>query len=109
VQLSVEIQGDTGFICVQGDVDRLHGPRLLAVANELLSEGANNLVIDCREITFMDSNGLAALAAAHNRAEVQFGTVTLRNPSAFLLRLLELAGMDGLLLIDGAPSQPNSE
>ena len=101
MQLSTEVVDGVGFIRVQGEVDHVHAPKLQEVADHMLGDGARSLVIDCAEVTFMDSAGLSALAKAHGRADVQFGTITIRNPSVLVRRLLEITGLDGLLLIDG--------
>ena len=59
-------------------------------------------MIDCQEVTFMDSAGLSALVEAQRGATLEFGTVTLRNPSELIVRLLEITGLaDGLLTENG--------
>jgi anti-sigma B factor antagonist len=106
VLLSNEIVGDIGIIRVQGELDRLDAPDLSDLATKMLDEGARSLVIDCEEVTFIDSTGLSVLIKAQKHAELQFGALTLRNPSAFMIRLLEITGLNDTLLIDGIP-QPD--
>jgi anti-sigma B factor antagonist len=102
VPISAEVVGDVGVIRVQGDFDTLEAPRFVEVATGVLSDGARSLVIDCEAITFIGSTGLSALIDAHKRAELQFGTVTLRNPTAFMVRILEITGLDDVLLVEAA-------
>ena len=63
-------------------------------------------MIDCTEVTFVDSTGVSALVDAHQRTSLRFGTVTIRNAGAFLRRVLEMAELDRVLLFDGGGPQP---
>ena len=96
----MEVDGDVGVIHVQGDVDSMHSASLQEAAENLLGDGARSLVFDCGEIAFIDSTGLSVLLESRKRAELQFGTVTVRNPNAFLVRLLEITGLQTVLVID---------
>ena len=103
MQLSTEVVGDVGVIRVRGDVDSIEAPNLGAVVMELLGDRARSLVIDCRDIDFIDSAGLQVMVQAHNEAHAHGGTVTVRRPSAFTHRLLQTVGLDTVLIIDGLP------
>ena len=108
MQLSTEVVGDVGVIRVRGDVDSIEAPNLDDAAMALLADGARSLVIDCRDIDFIDSAGLQVMVRAHQEAHAHGGTVTVRRPSAFTLRLLQTVGLDTVLIIDGLPEQPDS-
>ena len=70
---------------------------------DLLGDRARSLVLDCRDVDFIDSGGLQVMVQAHNEAHAQGGTVTVRRPSAFTLRLLQIVGLDTVLIVDGLP------
>jgi anti-sigma B factor antagonist len=55
-------------LSVVGDVDLASAPRLVTHASDALRHGANGLVLDLREVEFMDSAGLAALLNVLRRA-----------------------------------------
>ena len=86
-------------------------PRILeqdpATTRSWMFTVARNLVIDCCEIDFIDSAGLQVMVRAHKEAQAQGGTVTVRRPSAFTLRLLQTVGLDTVLIVDGLP-EPDS-
>jgi anti-sigma B factor antagonist len=103
VQLSTELVGDVGVIHVQGEVDIVQAPKLTEVASEMLGNGARSVVVDGRDIEFIDLSGVRALVTIQRRAEDQGGTVTLRQPSALTYRLLQATLLDTVLLIDGVP------
>ncbi|MGB3495236.1 MAG: STAS domain-containing protein [Elainellaceae cyanobacterium] len=50
---------------------------LTAWVSEALEEGAENLLIDFRDVLFMDSRGLGALIIANNRAKKASATLGL--------------------------------
>ena len=107
MQLSTEVVGDVGVIRVRGEVDSIEAPNLDDAAMDLLGDGARSLVIDCRDIDFIDSAGLQVMVRAYKEATTHGGTVTVRRPSAFTLRLLQTVGLDTVLIIDGLP-EPDS-
>ena len=58
------------------------------------------LVIDLRNVGFMDSSGLRALLVERRRREGAGGTILLSNPSPLVVRLLEVTGTDRVLRVD---------
>jgi anti-sigma B factor antagonist len=100
VQVSTEVRDGVGFIAVVGEVDGSTSAELRDAFLAVLGDGARDLVIDCAELTFIDSSGLGALITANRAASLQFGSVTIRNPSAMVLRLLEITGLDSRLVIE---------
>ena len=76
------------------------GTAVLSAAERLLGDGARSLVIECGDIEFIDSAGLQALVQSYKATQARGGTVTVRDPSEFTLKLLRLSGLDEVLLID---------
>jgi anti-sigma B factor antagonist len=75
---------------------RLHGELDVATApsiNEAIElarvDGPSSLVIDLKDLSFMDSSGIALLVQLANRAE----SVQVRNPSPNVRRVFELTGL----------------
>jgi anti-anti-sigma factor len=57
--------------------------------------GDQAITIDLRDVTFIDSTGLRSLLLAHRR-----GVVVLREPSDVVRRILEVAGVADLLVVE---------
>ncbi|HVE99420.1 MAG TPA: STAS domain-containing protein [Mycobacteriales bacterium] len=82
----------TTVLTIRGDLDIATAPGLVATFDELSGSGAPAIVVDMRQVTFMDSSGLSALLVAGRR--VPPGTrLVLRRPSEQVLRVLTLTGM----------------
>jgi anti-sigma B factor antagonist len=100
VQVTTDVHDGVATMTVAGEVDGANADELEAVFSEALGDGARSLVIDCAELAFIDSMGLAAIIAANTEAGLQFGTVTIRNASPMVLRLLKITGIDRILEIE---------
>ena len=94
---------------------------LLALAGELdfathadlearivaLVEAGHSVVVDCAEITFLDSMGLRALVAGLLAAEDAGLDFELAAPSAPVLRVLELSGtLERFTVREAVPEPP---
>jgi anti-sigma B factor antagonist len=100
-------------LAVAGDVDLESADQLRAAGEQALaSSTAGRLRIDLSAVSFIDSTGLGALIHIRNLAPDQ---VVLVAPAERVLRLLEIAGLDGVFDIERAgdvpraPSSPHDE
>ena len=100
MQVSTEVREGVGVVRVGGDVYSSDALELHDVFLALLSDDATGLVIDFTELTFIGSTGLNALVSANRAADLRFGSVTIRNPSPLVVRLLEITGLDRSLIIE---------
>jgi anti-anti-sigma factor len=82
---------------VAGDLDLETAPRLLAVAEPILSAGAGGLVVDLAKVAFIDSSGLSALIRINQRlgeAERPFQIVP---PPPIVGKVFEITGLNRVL------------
>jgi anti-sigma B factor antagonist len=93
--------GDDGraVITAAGDID-LTTAAILREALERALENPVSLVVDVRDVGFIDSSGLNAFVWGHRQAQNAGGSLQLRHPSAMLRRLLEITALDSILTID---------
>lgn len=91
-------------VVIRGELDLATAPELERVIGERLDAG-DDVVVDLRELGFMDSSGLRVLVAAHTRigsGDQQF--LIVRPPEGSpIARILSIAGLERELnLIDDA-------
>ena len=67
-ELETETQGSKTLVKVEGDLDLQVVERLTEALGRVESDGPEQLVIDLSGLSFMDSSGMAAIAAAAIRA-----------------------------------------
>ncbi len=78
---------------LSGDLDAGSAGRLSAEFDRLVSAGAKVLVVDCSEVSFIDSSGLRVLVAASKALEAADGQVFIEGMSATVHRILEITGL----------------
>jgi anti-sigma B factor antagonist len=89
-----DVDGDGRVVVVpRGELDLATAPDLEAVLRARLDDG-RRVVVDLRELAFMDSTGLRVLVAAHARAgDGRFAIV--RPPAGSpVAKLLAIAGVE---------------
>lgn len=84
------------LICVEGQVDLYSAPELKMSVSEAINDGADQLVFDMRETTFMDSTGLGVLVGAMKRLRPLDGSIAIVCPDSNLRRLFEISGLEHL-------------
>ena len=95
--ISTSDRDGRAVVVPRGELDLATAPELDAVVNERLDAG-QDVVIDLRELAFMDSTGLRVLVAAHARVESADGGPTFLVvrplPGAAIERILAIAGVE---------------
>jgi anti-sigma B factor antagonist len=87
----------------RGEVDIYTGPSLRDVLRDAMATGPTKMVIDMTDVSFIDSSGLSVIIGAHKRAEDTGIELVLQGPTARVLRLLELTGLNRVLNVVTAP------
>ncbi|CAL9278655.1 hypothetical protein SUDANB135_00041 [Streptomyces sp. SudanB135_2055] len=80
-------------VTLAGEVDQRNGV-LLTHALRLDAADLPRVVIDMSRVTFMDSSGINILIAAHKDLTAASGWLRLAAPTAAVLRVLQLVGVD---------------
>lgn len=93
VQLS-EGSGRCAVLTVSGDVDRDLVPAVRAALDELIAEGRVQIVLDVKNVTFMDSAGLGALVYGMRSSEAEQGGLRVAGAGMQVRRLMKLSGLD---------------
>jgi anti-sigma B factor antagonist len=97
----VRSQGQTTIIAVSGELDLASSPALQEELDRVSGSDAEMLIIDLRELDFMDSTGLSVLVRAHQRAEEQGRRLAMVKGPQQVQRLLSLTGVaDRMTVVD---------
>lgn len=85
-------------VVARGELDLATAPELEAVLLPALS-GSGHVVLDLRELEFMDSTGVRVIVSAHVAAGESGGSLVLvrTDPAGPVGRVLEISGLDGIL------------
>jgi anti-sigma B factor antagonist len=93
-------------VTLPDEIDMDNADRVGADLQAAFAPGVTTVVADMTATTFCDSRGIRALVLAHKQAAASGAELRLVVPSAGVLRVLAVLGLDGLLAI--YPSLPEA-
>jgi anti-anti-sigma factor len=97
----LSVHGDLAVVTLSGELDLASSPALAEELERLATSGPTRVVLDLRELEFMDSTGLSTLAVAQAQLKQNGQRLTVVRGTAQVQRLLELTGVaDRLELVD---------
>jgi anti-sigma B factor antagonist len=86
-------------VVVRGEVDMATAPQLRELLEGLIESGSKRIVIDCRELSFLDSSGIGVLVAARNRLGDD-GDIVLDSPQAHVRKVLDITKVSSHLSVE---------
>lgn len=106
-QFRVEVrnEGRAAIISVSGELDLASGQQLEQALEGISDRSAELVVIDLRQLDFMDSTGLSIIVKAHQRYQEQGRELGLVRGPAQVQRLLDLTGVAERLQLVDAPEE----
>lgn len=101
----VHNQGGASVLAVSGELDLRTSPELEEQLARAFDSGAELVILDLRQIEFMDSTGLRVLLGAHQRANESGRRFALVRGADQVERVLTLTGVRDLLTVVDAPEE----
>jgi anti-sigma B factor antagonist len=84
--------GSSDAVVVRGEIDMATAPQLRDFLDQLVDAGSRRIVLDCRELEFLDSSGIGVLVATRNRMG-DGGEIVIDSPTPHVLKVLEITGV----------------
>ncbi len=104
-QVRVRREGPSALIAVSGELDLASGPALESELERVATPDTTLVVVDLRELEFMDSTGLSIIVRAHQRLAESGCELGLVQGSPQVQRLLDLTGVAERLRLVAAPEE----
>ncbi len=107
--IDIDEREDRVVVVPRGELDMASAPELEQTVLPRLQEGAW-VVLDLRSLDFIDSSGLRVVVGAHRTAEGNEGRFTCVRGAAgsTVHRIVEIAGIDGVIEMVDDPAQPSA-
>ena len=103
--LSIVVERTPGeaVVTLAGEIDMSTVHRLSNTVSEMLAANAPpRVVLDLTDVTFCDSQGLGTLVVLSRKATMAQSCLVLTNVGDFLMRVLDITGLRGALMIQEA-------
>ncbi|MCD7778576.1 MAG: STAS domain-containing protein [Clostridiales bacterium] len=84
-----------------GEIDIFNSDDVKSALLEMLSEKEQNVYIDCKELSYIDSTGLSALVAILKKVKAYSGEVVLKNLLPNVFKVIKITNLDKLFIIEG--------
>lgn len=101
----VHNQGGASVVAVSGELDLRTSPEVEERLASAFDAGAELVILDLRQIEFMDSTGLRVLLGAHQRANESGRRFALVRGADQVERVLTLTGVRDLLTVVDSPEE----
>lgn len=89
-------------VALRGELDLANAPCLRAELSRHLDAGRRVIRVDAGSVTFIDAAVISELVDASQRCQAERGSLILTNVPARVRHIIEIAGLEALLLIDTA-------
>ncbi len=97
--IASEADGEAVVVHVAGEMDVDGAAGLRQALTRAISAGFVDLVVDLREVTFIDSTGLGVLVASLRSVRRHHGRLEIVVREPRLVRLLRISSLDHLLVV----------
>jgi anti-anti-sigma factor len=106
VEIDVSRLGQVTLIEVQGRIDGVTAPQLGVALRDQLAQGHMQLVVDLSGVEYMSSAGLREIVTALKQARQQpKGDLRVSRPTERVREIMELAGLDQIVMIFSTPDE----
>ncbi len=96
-RLEVSFVGFEAVLALHGDIDMSSAPELGEYLDWAIDQGHRFVVLDLGDLDFIDASSLRVIGVVANRLLLSGGALSVRSPSPFFRRLLDIVGIADLV------------
>ena len=95
-------EGAVAVVAVGGELDLSTSPRLRHLLLDLVRvQGKRELVLDCTDLTFLDSTAVGVLVTVQRDLAADGGRLVVRGASNAARRVFAITGLDRAIVLEG--------
>ncbi len=99
--IRIESDGETVTAFLEGEIDHHSAAQMReAIDAHLVAGGAKLLIMDFREVTFMDSSGIGLVMGRYRQIRYNDGQLHIINTSPQIYKVMRIAGLERLAVIE---------
>jgi anti-sigma B factor antagonist len=95
------VDAQTHVVSVAGEIDLFTAPEFKQRVTAPIATGADRVIVDLTETTFIDSSSLGVLIGAHRRLKARGGRLIVACADESIVKTFRITGLDGVFqLVD---------
>ncbi len=88
-------------VSLTGEIDIFNSEAVKEELLEMTDKKEQNIIIDCKDLSYIDSTGLSVLVALLKKVKAYSGNVSLRNLMPNVNKVIKITNLDKLFIIEG--------
>ncbi|MBC3899173.1 MULTISPECIES: STAS domain-containing protein [Acetobacterium] len=96
--------GKTSMVSIKGEIDIYSIEKFRASIEKEIMTQATQIILDCSELSYMDSTGMGVLIELRNKSKEMGQRIIMMNPRPNIKKLLSLTGVDKIIEIVDNPA-----
>ena len=93
----------TNMVSIRGEIDIYSIEKFRDTIEEKIKTQASEIILDCSELSYMDSTGMGVLIELRNKTKELGQKIIMMNPRPNIRKLLALMGVDKIIEIVDNP------
>ena len=93
----------TNMVSIRGEIDIYSIEKFRESIEEKIKTQASEIILDCSELSYMDSTGMGVLIELRNKTKELGQKIIMMNPRPNIRKLLALTGVDKIIEIVDNP------
>ena len=87
-------------VSLSGEVDVYNAPMLKDTLHNLLDKQVADIIVDCKELKYIDSTGLGVLIGVLKRVKDNDGNISIINLKPYIKKIFTITDLDKIFLIE---------
>lgn len=95
-----DAETNTWEVHLGGEIDIYNAPELKQHLNELIQKVQGNILIDCRDLNYVDSTGLGVLISVLKKVKEYDGDIKIKNLKPYIHKIFTITGLDKIFSVE---------
>ncbi len=95
-----DLDTKTWHISLNGEVDIYNAPELKEKLHKLVEQHTGDFILNCQNLTYIDSTGLGVLISALRRVKEYDGEIAITNLKPYIHKIFVITGLDKIFTIE---------
>lgn len=91
---------NTWEIYLKGEIDIYNAPQLKEKLHEIITKQSGDIVMDCKDLKYIDSTGLGVLISVLKRVKEYDGNIVIKNLKPYIHKIFIITGLDKIFSIE---------